>query len=224
MIRLLTLLATSLALSPIMAVASEADASQRLAYLERSLDASRASIRLWQDGWTTVYGMAAITYTAMALDTDDSDDRTLHSLGALRAALATTLLTIRPHPGRDGADPVRAMGNASLDDRLAAAERLLRDSAHRTQSKRRPARHLRNVLLNLGFGGLVWALGNKDDALPFTLMGIAGGEAVLLTLPEQPRHHLDLYKKQLGYRAPGERTWRLVARPGGLGVQFALQR
>jgi len=196
----------------------------RLQYLERSLDSSRDSVRLWQDGWTAVYGTAAITYAALAIDTDDSDERVLHALGSLRAVLATTLLTVRPHPGRKGADPVREMAGPSLDQRLARAEKLLQESSRRTRSKRRPARHLRNLIVNLGFGGLVWALGNKDDALPFTLLGIAGGEAVLLSLPEQPQRDLAGYRKRFAGDGTADGRWRLVPRPGGLNIQFALQR
>jgi hypothetical protein len=206
------------------AFATEDQEARRLEHLEHALDGSRNSVRLWQEGWTTVYGMAAITYAGMALDTEDSDEKVLNGLGSARALLAATLLTLRPHPGRDGADPVRAMQDTSPDRKLAAAERLLRDSVRRTESKRRPGRHLRNILINLGFGGLVWALGEKDDALPFTLMGIAGGEAVLLTLPEQPRRDLQEYRSRYGTRGNDKRAWRFVPQPGGIALQFALER
>ncbi|MGD8734211.1 MAG: hypothetical protein PVI08_06950, partial [Gammaproteobacteria bacterium] len=206
------------------AFAAEDQEAQRLEYLEHALDGSRNSVRLWQEGWTTVYGMAAIAYAGMALDTEDSDEKVLNGLGSARALLAATLLTLRPHPGRDGADPVRALGDAPLHQRLDAAEHLLRDSVRRTESKRRPGRHLRNILINLGFGGLVWALGDKDDALPFTLMGIAGGEAVLLTLPEQPRRDLREYRSRYGTRGNDKRAWTLVPQPGGIALQFALER
>jgi hypothetical protein len=205
------------------AAAAEPLDVQRLEFLERALDGSRSSVRLWQEGWTTVYGTAAIAYAGMALDTDDSDEKVLHALGSARALLAATLLTLRPHPGRNGADPIRAMKDTPLDRRLAAAERLLRDSVRRTESKRRPGRHLRNILINVGFGGLVWTLGDKDDALPFTLMGIAGGEAVLLTLPEQPRRDLSEYRSRYGDSSQNGRAWTLVPRPGGIGIQFAIR-
>ena len=204
------------------AAAAEPPDMQRLDFLEQALDDSRSSVRLWQEGWTAVYGTAAIAYAGMALDTDDSDEKVLHALGSARAVLAATLLTLRPHPGRDGADPIRAMQDAPLDRRLEAAERLLQASVRRTESKRRPGRHLRNILINLGFGGLVWALGDEDDALPFTLMGIAGGEAVLLTLPEQPRRDLSEYRSRYGANREKDRAWMLVPRPGGLAIRFAL--
>lgn len=224
--KVIRLLAVIIALtaSPPLHAGDQSTENLRLQYLERSLDSSRDSVRLWQEGWTAVYGTAAITYAAMAMDSDDSDERVVNALGSLRAVLATTLLTVRPHPGRDGADPVREMAGSSLEQRLTRAEKLLQESARRTRSKRRPARHLRNLIVNLGFGGLVWAFGNRDDALPFTLLGIAGGEAVLLSLPEQPQRDLAGYRKRFAGNGTADGRWRLVPRPGGLNIQFVLSR
>ena len=221
MIRTLPVLILLLAIVP---AASASDDQGRLAYLESRLDASRHAIDLWQDGWTAVYTAAAVGYTALAIDTDNHDRRTLRVLGATRAAMAATLLTLRPHPGREGADPVRALPAPTGAERVAAAERILQDSANRTESKRRPGRHLRNILVNAGFGALVWVLGDSSDALPFTLLGIAGGEALLLTMPEQPRRDLADYRRRIGAAPASKRSWSVVPVPGGIRVQIALTR
>jgi hypothetical protein len=204
------------------AVAGE-PSDDKLAFIEARLDASRDAAGLWQNGWTAVYGSAAVAYTAMALDADNDDDRALNTIGALRAATATGLLMLRPHPGARGADPVRAVPGTNPQDRLAIAEAILRDSARRTSSKRRPARHLRNIVVNLAFGGLVWAFGDSGDVLPFTLMGIAGGEAVLLSLPEQPRRDLRDYERRFTKRALG-RNLQFLSRPGGIQFRYVLGR
>jgi len=200
------------------------DDSDRLAFLEQRLDASRRAIRLWQDGWTAIYTTATIGYAALAIDTDNQDDRTAATVGAVRAALAASLLTARRHPGLRGAAPVRSLVDASPQQRLVAAEAILRQSARRTESRRSPGRHLRNVLVNAAFGGLVWALGDRDDALPFALLGIAGGEAMLLTLPGQPRRDLSEYTKRFGPVRGETTSWTVVPVPFGLRLQFALDR
>jgi hypothetical protein len=221
MIRVLAILTAILAApSP----AWSAGEHEQLAYLESSLDASRDAIRLWQDGWTAVYSSSAIVYTALAIDANNSDDRTVSALGAVRAALAASLLTAHPHPGRAGADRIRDMEGATLQEKLAAAEEVLRESAHRTASKRRPTRHVRNILVNTAFGALVWAVGDRRDALPFTLTGIAGGEALLLTLPEQPRRDLAEYRRRFGAARATARSWSIGPAPGGFQLQFALKR
>lgn len=218
--RCLALLLTCLFTGP----AWTADTDDRLAFIESSLDENQRSVRLWQEGWSTVYTAAAIGYAGMALDANDRDERTVRALGAVRAALAATLLNLRPHPGAAGAEPIRRLGDDSPGDRLAEAERILEASAWRTDSKRRPARHLRNLLVNAGFGAAVWALGDRDDALPFTLMGIAGGEALLLTLPEQPRRDLAEYRQRFGAAGTIARSMTVIPMPGGIRVQFAIRR
>jgi len=186
------------------AFAAEDQEAQRLEYLEHALDGSRNSVRLWQEGWTTVYGMAAIAYAGMALDTEDSDEKVLNGLGSARALLAATLLTLRPHPGRDGADPVRALGDAPLHQRLDAAEHLLRDSVRRTESKRRPGRQGRRSALHSH--GYRRRRGRAVDA------------------PEQPRRDLREYRSRYGTRGNDKRAWTLVPQPGGIALQFALER
>ena len=52
----------------------------------------------------------------------------------------------------------------------------------------------------------------------------AGGEAVLLTLPEQPRRDLREYRSRYGTRGNDKRAWTLVPQPGGIALQFALER
>lgn len=200
------------------------DESDRLAFLEQRLDASRPAVRLWQDGWTAIYTSAAIGYAALAIETDNQDDRAVRTIGAVRAAMAATLLNARPHPGRRGAAPVRDLRDATPQERLTAAEAILRQSARRTEARRRPGRHLRNVLVNAGFGGLVWALGNEGDALPFTLLGIAGGEAMLLTLPRQPRRDIADYDKRFAPTPSNGTSWRIVPVPFGVRLQFVLHR
>jgi hypothetical protein len=219
------LLSASVCLLSFHAAADEApgpppgDVDDRLRFIERSLDENRDAVRLWQTGWSLVYGTAAAGYLGLAIDADASDDRALHLVGALRAASAYALLQRRPHPGRDGAEPLRDTEFSSDESRLAATEALFAASARRAASRGRPARHLRNVALNAGFGLLVWAFGDSDDVLPFTLMGIAGGEAVLLSLPSGSRSDYEAYGRRHASAARDRRRWRLVAVPGGIGFR-----
>jgi hypothetical protein len=195
------------------------DVNDRLRFIERSLDENRDAVRLWQNGWSLIYGTAAAGYLGLAIDSDASDDRALHLAGALRAASAYALLQRRPHPGRDGAEPLRNTELYSDESRLAAAEALFAASARRAASRGRPARHLRNIALNAGFGALVWAFGDSDDVLPFTLMGIAGGEAVLLSLPSGSQSDYQAFRRRFASDARPTAGWRLVAVPGGIGFR-----
>jgi hypothetical protein len=196
------------------ATAGPDDAADRSAFIEQRLDEGRAWARLWQNGWTTAYAGAAVVHTALAFAGDDQDERVVNGVSALRAVAALALIRHRPDPGRFGADPVRAAGPPGSPARLAAAERLLAATLHHAERRYSVRRHLFNVGLNAAFGGLIWAFGDGDDAIRSTLLGIAGGEAALLSRSRQPLRNARDYETRFG--APV--TWELVPRHGGLAV------
>ena len=196
------------------AVAESADAAERSAFIEQRLDEGRAWARLWQNGWTTAYAGAAVVHTALAFAGDDQDEQVVNGVSALRAVAALALIRHRPDPGRFGADPVRAAGPPGSTARLAEAERLLAATVHHAERRSSVRRHLFNVGLNAAFGGLVWAFGDSDDAIKSTLLGIAGGEAALLSRSRQPIRNARDYESRFG--APV--TWEFVPRHGGLAV------
>ena len=188
------------------------DAFARSAFIEQRLDDGRAWARLWQHGWTTAYAGAAVVHTALAFAGDDQDEQVVNGVSALRAVAALALIRHRPDPGRFGADPVRAAGPPGSDARLAEAERLLAATVHHAERRYSVRRHLFNVGLNAAFGSLVWAFGDGDDAIKSTLLGIAGGEAALLSRSRQPIRNARDYEARFG--APV--TWELVPQNGGL--------
>ena len=65
------------------------------------------------------------------------------------------------------------------------------------------------------FGGLILAFGDADDALVSTLMGIAGGEAVLLSSPQGPVSDLAGYRTRFASRGGSGLSWHLAPWRGG---------
>jgi hypothetical protein len=195
------------------------DADAREAFLETRLDERRDRIVLWQDGWTGVYGAAFAFHGVRAFTNSDNDDQVANGVAALRALTAMTLMRLRPHPGRDGAEPMRSAGPPGSPQRLAAGEATLAASAHRAGRARTVRRHLANVGANLVFGGMILAFGEPDDALVSTLLGIAGGEAVLFTSPQGPVADLSAYRSRFSHARQGVAwDWRPWAEPGAGGL------
>lgn len=186
-------------------------------FIEQRMDEGRDAAHLWQVGWTSVYAGVAVVQGGMAIAADNQDDQVVNAVGALRAIAALALIRARPDPGRFGADPIREAGPPGSPERLAAAEELLRASAHHAGQRYSPQRHLLNVGINAFFGGLVWAFGDSDDAIISTLTGIAGGEAALLTRSRQPIANAREYDQRFGKRL----TWE--AGPMGQGVGFRVR-
>lgn len=212
--------ATLLASMPVMAEsATDPGPGARLEFLETRLDGGRDRAALWQNGWSAVYAAVALGQGAYALTRDSSDEQVANGVGALRAVTAFTLLQLRPHPGRHGAAPVRAMADADDAARLEAAETLLVRSARRADERFSPRRHLINVGMNLGFGAMICAFGDCSDAPLSVLMGIAGGEAALWTLPARPAQDLRDYRKRFGPVSGPRVSWQLMPAPGGLAVR-----
>ena len=178
--------------------ASDPEIERRLAFLKTRLDESRDAVRLWQNGWTAVYGGAAIAYAGMALDADESDDRTLHALGALRATVAATLLSVRPHPGRDGADRIRALGSAPPADRLAAAPSAARCGAMvREEKSARSAEnggHEGSCLHELAMC-IFWHHGPQCTRIGWGWTAWQGQRHTILSLPGLRQMHSRLLRK-----------------------------
>ena len=195
--------------------ADDAETSERTAFIESRMDEGRRVAARWQNGWSSIYVGAAVVHGGLALASDDNDDRVVNSVSALRAIAAITLMRIRPDPGRHGADPIRSAGPIGSPERLQAAEKLLRQSAHHAGQRNAPGRHFLNVGINAFFGGLVWAFGDSDDAIQSTLLGIVGGEAALLTRSRQPLRNRDDYSSRFASRI----SWSLVPVAGGIGFQ-----
>jgi len=214
--RLMRLLALAAALVGPAEVRAENEV-ERLEFLEARLDERRDRIVLWQDGWSAVYGAAAAFHGTRMLTNSDNDDQVANGVAMLRGLTALTLMRVRPHAGRHGADPLRAAGPPGSEARLAAGEATLAASAHRAARARTVRRHLANVGANLVFGGLILAFGDQDDALVSTLMGIAGGEAVLLSSPQGPVSDLLAYRTRFVSRGGSGLSWHLAPWRGGTG-------
>jgi hypothetical protein len=117
---------------------------------------------------------------------------------------------------------MRAAGPSGSPQRRQAGEATLTASARRAARARTVRRHLANVGANLVFGGMILAFGEPDDALISTLLGIAGGEAVLFTAPQGPVTDLAVYRSRFIHtqsRARWHWSPRIDAASRGVSVQ-----
>jgi len=198
---------------------SEAEIDARLTFIESRLDAGRRDAALWQNGWRAAYAGVAAVQGTLAFTENKKDDQVANGVGALRAVTAFTLLTLRPHPGSKGADPVRVLTGETRMVRLAAAELLLKRSARRAEERYSPRRHLINIGMNLAFGGMICAFGDCADAPLSVLIGIAGGEAALWTIPTQAVADLQAYRRRFGGQTETRISWQMLPAPGGIQLR-----
>ena len=134
--------------------------------------------------------------------------------------IGTTRFLLDPHPGRIGADPMRAV---SGDDRgaklqrLAVGESQLKRVSQRAQKRLRWQRHAGSVALNLVGGAFVAGFGDWDDALISTAVGLVVGEVMIFSSPKAAASNLNDYEQRFA-GAPKPDEWQVTLVPTGMGA------
>jgi hypothetical protein len=211
-------------LEQIATAADDAEVRERLEFLEERLDAAQRAGRLWSWGWFGVYSTGVVASSTRAALADDADGRVVGIVNAGKSVIGIGRMLAAPLPARLGAEPIRAMPDATPAERLArlqAAEALLEESAERAEAKFTPWPHLGNALLNLAGGAIILAYGDWRDAAISTGVGLAMGELRIWTLPTRPGRDRDAYEARFG-RPVGEVAAgvAITPRPNGLAITF----
>ena len=213
------LLLSIFTVSPVLAAEEiPQDYELRMEFIENSLEANRKHSRYWQYGWSSFFGASAVTYTALWLNSDDSDDSINYSLSALKSTLALGEMLWRPHPGRHGAERLRSLpenGPEQKLERLDFGEDVMRKSSNRYTSLRTWKPHLIVIGVNAVFGAAIAAFGDEGDGAVSAAVGIAMGEAKLWTQPSRPVDDWNEYQEA---HSKGV-SWQLVPISGGLALQ-----
>jgi hypothetical protein len=152
---------------------------------------------------------------------EDNEHQADYVVSAIKAAGGTARMLLSPHPGRNGADEIRAMGGNTREAKarkLAKAEELLLDTAHVSERRFSPKAHIANVLVNVAGGAIIWGLGAPSKALESTLVGIAVGTANIMSAPWDGDDDLAAYKARFGGTARGW-DWKIVPTLSGAAVQ-----
>lgn len=204
---------------------NETEIDWRIAFISDRLDATKRHAQIWHWSWATVQAGSLTWQTIEAERDSDSDDRGLAITEASKSFIGLVdLFWLRPLKARHGADELRFMPQATLSQKLAKlrkAEDILERNAERANDRYGWQVHVGNVLLNFAGAGAIWATGGGDsEALISAFSGIAGGELMFWTEPEQPRRDLTDYNRLTGGMTMSEapREWHFVAIPGGLAI------
>ena len=197
------------------------DLDARLGLIEQRLDDQRRHSRLWQYGWASANTLGLVGGAADGVAAGNHDARVTGIVVAAKSAIGLADLYLRPLPGLHGADPIRAMPGDTPEqqqERLAAAERLLKADAERAEERWGWQQHVGNLAVNVAGGVATWAFANTTDAVADTLIGLAVGEVQILSAPWRPARTLADYDSRFG----GLLT-SMEVRPGPGGVEVAFR-
>lgn len=203
----------------------DAQIERRLAFLTERLDDNFLHAAMWKYGWLFINGAGSAAATAQAIA--KNDDLAFHTMRAVKGAIGVIYLLINPMPGTRGADPIREMPSATLEERraqLIAAEDLLATAAERTEQRFAVAYHVANLLFNAAAAGAVAATGDHSNALQALLIDTAAGEVQVWTQPWEPPAQWEEYERLAAADEPHAAydppvRWAVVPHGGGLGVR-----
>ncbi len=201
---------------------SEEEIQQRLRFIEHRLNEGRTRARLWQYGWSGFFAANTAFQTYMAFESNDSDNETKYTVGAVKSGAALALMLLRPLPAVKGAAPVAAMPTDSPDQkaaRLKAAEDLLEANARRARERKSWARHLASIAVHFIGSSAIAVIGDPKDAIISNITGIAFSQAHIWSQPHRAIADLEDYRQTFPDAPPkDELSWELTPLRGGLGV------
>jgi hypothetical protein len=133
-------------------------------------------------------------------------------------------LLFRPFNARFGAAPIRALPEATAEERrqkLARAEALLRGNAERAALRTSWQHHLVDAAPNWVAGLIVWAAGDGRQGAIAALTGTLGSEAQIWTEPGGPVHDLEDYERfRAGHPAQAAGGWSVVPALDGVTLRY----
>lgn len=201
---------------------NDEDIEQRLAFIEQRLNEGRTSARTWQYGWSGFFAASAVLQGYNAIQSNNSDNETNYTVGAIKSSAALALMLVRPLPAVDGAAPLQTMPSSTPEQkeaRLKAAEYLLHTNARRAHERTSWSRHLMAIAVHFIGSTAIFALGDAKDALVSNLTGVAISQAHIWSQPSRAIDDLADYERQFPTAAASdETTWQLTPIRGGLGI------
>ena len=201
---------------------SDSDLDARLRFLEDRLDAGQRYTQYWQWGWTGGYATGIIIGTVQAIDENKNKKKVDDIVTAVKSVIGTSRMVFFPHPGRHGAEAMRAIPGDSREaklQRLAEGEELLKKVAKRAEQRTNWKSHAGNIALNAAGGAFIFGFGRDKDAGISMGVGIAVGTAQILSAPKRGIQDLEDYETRFGMKTASRFDWMVVPTMGGVALQ-----
>jgi hypothetical protein len=215
---------------------SDSELDARLAFLEERLDGGERYAKVWQWGWTGVYGLGIVVGVtesitccsnkksgpANSVRKKRNEQRVDYIVSAAKSTIGTTRMVFWPHPARNGADAMRAITGDSREAklaRLAKGEEVLQDVAERADMRWDWRSYAGNVGLNLAGAAFTFGFGRESDAWESLGVGIGVGTLNILSAPKRGIQDLHDYETHFGMKTADRFNWSIVPTMGGAALQ-----
>lgn len=201
----------------------------RINWIQQSLDDGTTSAKLWQYGWTGIYGAATAfeTYNASDKDEDDEEDERFDStVNAVTSFLGFGSMLLDPLTSHSAAEHLRRMPVSTKREqeaKLAAAEKLLTACARRQERGRSWQTHAIAGAVSL-LAGIAVACDDsrEDDGLVMFASSMLVSEIQIFTMPTRAIDDLKNYQNQTFAKFRKKKPNRLFVNviPGGLKFNY----
>ncbi|MFV1978203.1 MAG: hypothetical protein ACC649_02515 [Myxococcota bacterium] len=223
---------------------SDSELDARLAFLEERLDGGERYAKIWQWGWTGGYALGVVIGVGEAIfccsnrksgpgtrkvnggfhsaKEKRNEQRVTYYVTAVKGVIGTTRMLFWRHPGRNGADSMRAIEGDSREAklaRLAEGEEVLQDVAKRAEERTNWKSHAGNIGLNLAGAGFIFGFGRDSDAWESLGVGIGVGTLHILSAPKRSIQDLDDYQTRFGMKTANRFNWTIVPSMGGVALK-----
>lgn len=139
--------------------ASSNDVSERIQYIQKSLDDGTGTAKLWWYGWLAFYAGATIVPLTAALTTKNETLQVTGGVSAAESLIGFCGMFVMPFASRSAADELRSMPENTPEERskkLSAAEDLLKKSAEDEIAGKSWVQHSLGVLVNAAGALVIW--------------------------------------------------------------------
>ena len=206
---------------------SDEEVNDKLAFIERRLDAGTAEANRWSYAWFTTFGTLAVGQFGVALGVKDPGFRADMAVGAVSSAFGVLPFALLPFTPRFAASQLAAWPERTPEERrkkLVRAEELLKKSAEVERLGHGWVPQIAGIGVSVGFG-LVLSLGYNRirTGMMNTAVGIALVETQIFTQPTTAIDDWNDYQKGSlhGARHSHGTSIAIVPSPGGINIAGA---
>ncbi len=216
---------------------SDAELDARLAFLEQRLDAGETYAKGWQWGWTGGYALGIVygvgqsivccsnkkSGPANSVREKRNEQRVNYIVTAAKSTIGTTRMLVWRHPGRHGADAMRAIEGDSREakiERLEVGEAVLQRVAKRAKRRLDWRAHAGNVGLNVAGAAFTFGFGRASDAWESLAVGVGVGTLNILSAPNRGSQDLNDYETRFGMKTASRFSWSIVPTMGGAALRI----
>ncbi len=211
------------------ALKGDSGSEARIAWIQEALDSGSGASKLWQYGWTGVYGATAIVEGVNANDNveiDEKDDQFDSTVNAITSLLGLGNMVYDPLTSYSASEKLKSiLASNDMDQKtkLAAAERLLTSCAKREEKGRSWKTHVLAGIVSIMAGIAVASDDSRgDDGLVMFASSMLVSEIQIFTMPTQAIDDLRNYKNKKFTKFHKKRINRFYvnAIPGGLKFKY----